>query len=143
MQEFPKIPSEWRNDSLATKWELIRRIRRVITGAIEVERAEKRIGSSLETAPVIYASAKYIEAIEGLDLAEIAIISNVEIINSDPPDEAFTMDEIPGIGVIPVMAKGKKCVRCYKILPEVGSIPDHDEVCIRCADAADHFTATI
>ena len=35
-------------------WEAIRRARRVVTGALEVERREKRIGASLEAAPVVH-----------------------------------------------------------------------------------------
>ena len=49
MQQFPQIPSkDWKDDALAAKWQKIRRIRRVVTGALEVERREKRIGSSMD-----------------------------------------------------------------------------------------------
>jgi isoleucyl-tRNA synthetase len=54
LQQFPIIPPEWRNDELAARWTRIRRVRRVVTGALEIERAQKRIGSSLEAAPVVY-----------------------------------------------------------------------------------------
>ena len=51
---FPKIPRDWRDDELAAKWERVRDVRRVVTGALEIERAAKSIGSSLEAAPEVY-----------------------------------------------------------------------------------------
>ena len=45
---WPAIPEAWRNDALAVRWAEIRRVRRVVTGALELERAEKRIGASLQ-----------------------------------------------------------------------------------------------
>src|SRR6516165_5223243 len=56
LQSFPEVPAAWRDDALARVWGDIRRVRRVVTGALEIERANKRIGSSLEAAPVIYIS---------------------------------------------------------------------------------------
>ncbi len=53
---FPEVPAEWLNHELAAKWQLIRSVRRVVTGALEIERREKRIGSSLEAAPKVYIS---------------------------------------------------------------------------------------
>lgn len=136
---FPDIPGDWNNDKLASKWQKIRELRRVVTGALEVERSEKRIGSSLESSPVIYASPDYIEAVSGLDLAEIVITSGASIQNTTVPDIAFKLEDVPGVGVLPEMAKGAKCLRCYKITPEVGNTSDQDGVCKRCADAADVF----
>ena len=136
---FPDIPGDWNNDKLASKWQKIRELRRVVTGALEVERSEKRIGSSLESSPVIYASPDYIDVVSGLDLAEIVITSGASIQNTTVPDIAFKLEDVPGVGVLPEMAKGAKCLRCYKITPEVGNTSDQGGVCIRCADAADFF----
>jgi isoleucyl-tRNA synthetase len=47
-----------RDERLAAKWEIIRDVRRVVTGALEVERAAKNIGSSLEASPLVYVSDK-------------------------------------------------------------------------------------
>ncbi|MGH6814795.1 MAG: isoleucine--tRNA ligase, partial [Hyphomicrobiaceae bacterium] len=54
LQLFPKIPKAWRDAKLAEKWEKIRSVRRVVTGAMEIERAAKRIGANLEAALEIY-----------------------------------------------------------------------------------------
>ena len=48
LELFPEVPAAWRDDALAEKWRKVRLVRRVVTGALEIERASKRIGSSLE-----------------------------------------------------------------------------------------------
>lgn len=143
LRTFPEVPASWRNDELAAKWENIRRVRRVVTGALEVERAEKRIGSSLQAAPKVYVTADYKAALEGLDLAEIAITSDVELIEGDVPEGAFTLEDVPGVGVVPAPAEGEKCERCWRILPEVGANAEAPGTCVRCADAvvASHAAA--
>jgi isoleucyl-tRNA synthetase len=133
---FPEVPKDWRDDDLATKWQKIRAVRRVVTGALEIERREKRIGSSLEAAPKVYLSdASYVVALHGLDLAEIAITSDIEVIQNEGPLEGFRLDEVPGVTVVPALAKGKRCARSWKILPEVGSDPDYPDVTPRDAQA--------
>ena len=135
LRQFPEIPDTWRNEELAAKWAKVKDLRRVVTGALEVERAEKRFGSSLQANAKVYASAKYIKAMAGLDLSEIAITSVSELIQANVPDGAFTLGEIADIGVVSELAKGEKCGRCWKILDDVGSDTDHPEACGRCAEA--------
>jgi isoleucyl-tRNA synthetase len=135
LRTFHDVPAAWRDDELAAKWEKIRLVRRVVTGALELERAEKRIGSSLQAAPTVYVTSDYKEALEGLDLAEIAITSDAELIEGEVPEGAFTLADVAGVGVVPAMADGEKCERCWRVLPEVGSNPEAPGVCDRCADA--------
>ncbi len=86
LESFPKIPSAWRNDALAEKWEQIRRVRSVVTGALEIERAQKRIGSSLEAAPRVFvADAGLRGVLETIDFAEVCITSNVAIEAGEGP----------------------------------------------------------
>ena len=56
LRQMPDIPSEWLNPELADRWRTIRRARRVVLGAMEVQRSAKTIGSSLEAAPKVYVS---------------------------------------------------------------------------------------
>jgi isoleucyl-tRNA synthetase len=131
---FPEVPADWINDELASKWQLIRAVRRVVTGALEIERREKRIGSSLEAAPKVFiADERYRTALEGQDLAEIAITSDIEVIAGT--GEGFTLDDVPGVSVVPAVAQGNRCARSWKILPEVGSDPDFPDVTLRDAQA--------
>ena len=141
LRTFPDVPDAWRDDELAAKWRKIRDLRRVVTGALEIERGEKRIGSSLQSAPKIYADGGHLAAVDGMDVAEIAITSDVELIEGAPPADAFTLDDVTGVGVVHALAAGEKCVRCYKVLPEVGTVAGHPEICNRCADAVEHFPA--
>ena len=132
---FPEIEQSWRDDLLADKWATVRAIRGVVTGALELERAAKRIGSSLQAAPTVYMTGEQHEALTGLDLAEIAITSAVVIREGTVPDAAFALPDVPGVGVVPATAAGEKCERCWRVLPEVGSDPQHPALCLRCADA--------
>jgi isoleucyl-tRNA synthetase len=135
MRVIPDVPKAWRNDKLAERWGLIRDLRRVVTGALEIERAEKRIGSSLQALPTVYAPADYIAAFAGLDPAEIFITSGARLIAGEPPAGSFTLTEIAGVGVAPRPAEGQKCQRCWMVLPEVGKSSAHPGLCLRCEDA--------
>ena len=132
---FPDMPEGWRDDALALKWERVRAVRRVVTGALELERAEKRIGSSLAAAVSVYAPNDAIQALDGIDLDEIAITSRAQMFETAPPEGAFTLSDVPGIGVVSALAAGEKCQRCWKVLEEVGSDAEFTDVCGRCADA--------
>ncbi len=139
---FPDIPAAWRDEPLAGKWEKIRDLRRVVTGAIEIARAERGVGASLQAAPEVYAAPDFIAALGGLDLAEIAITSGVTLHNSAAaPDRAFTLPEVAGVGVVVQLASGDKCERCWRVLPEVGEQTAHPTLCGRCADAVEHRRA--
>ncbi len=136
LRQFPAIPATWRDPELAAKWRLVRRLRRVVTGALEVERREKRIGSSLEAAPRVYVEdPAYARALAGLDLAEIAITSQATLIEGAAPEGAFRLDDVPDVAVVSARAEGKKCQRSWKILPEVGSDPRYPDLSPRDAEA--------
>ncbi|AWM86004.1 isoleucine--tRNA ligase [Microvirga sp. 17 mud 1-3] len=136
LETFPAIPAEWRNEALAERWAKVRRVRRVVTGALEIERAQKRIGASLEAAPTVFiADEALLEAVQGLDLAEIAITSGIRVERGEGPAEAFRLDEIKGVAVVPALAEGRKCARSWKVSPEVGSDPDYPDVTPRDAEA--------
>lgn len=136
MEQFLDVPAEWANSDLAAKWQKIRTVRRVVTGAIEIERREKRIGSSLEAAPqVSITDANLMAAIAGQDMAEICITSNITISSEPLSGEVFTLDEVKGVSVVPSLAQGKKCARSWRVLPEVGTDPDYPDISLRDANA--------
>ena len=141
LRTFPEVPSDWKDEALAAKWEKIRRVRRVVTGALEIERAEKRIGSSLQAAPDISVAEEYAESLSGIDLAEICITSDAKLSIGTPSGDGFTLDDVPGVSVVPGLAGGKKCERCWQVLPEVGNNADHPHICNRCADAVANLPA--
>ncbi len=134
LEPFFAVPAAWRDDASAERWGKIRDLRRVVTGALEIERGAKRIGSSLQAAPLVVMAPDYEIDLDGLDLAELAITSKIEIARGDIPPGAFTSADLPGVGVVFRAAEGEKCQRCWRVLPDVGS-HGHDGLCGRCADA--------
>ena len=136
LESFPDVPAAWRDDALAARWAKVRRVRRVVTGALEVERAAKRIGSSLEAAPVVHVTdPDLIAALDGLDLAEICITSQIALSADPAPADAFRLDDVADVAVVPRLAEGRKCARSWQVLPEVGSDPDYPDLSLRDAAA--------
>jgi isoleucyl-tRNA synthetase len=131
LRQFPALPDDWRDQALADKWTRLRAIRRVVTGALEVERREKRIGASLQGHPTVYLTPHDAAYLEGVDLAELAITSTITVTLGAAPAGAFTLPEEAEIGVTVKLAEGGKCQRCWRVLPEVA---EEDGVCNRCAD---------
>jgi isoleucyl-tRNA synthetase len=139
---FPERLEQFRDDALAAKWETIRDIRRVVTGALELERAAKKLGSSLEASPLIYVSDRAIfNTLFDVDLAEICITSNAMVTNDDAPGGAFTLGDVPGVAVVVEKAVGTKCARSWKILPTVGEDAEYPDVSPRDAQALREWKA--
>ena len=133
--DIPETPASWLNPELAEKWAMIRRVRRVVTAALEVQRTEKVIGASLEAAPTLYLADQGVKDIlEQMPFADICITSDLTLSTDAAPSDAFTMAEIEGVAVSFVKAEGEKCGRCWKILPDVDT-HSHAGVCGRCNDA--------
>lgn len=132
LHDFPDTPAEWRDDTLAAKWDMVRRARRVVTAALELKRADKTIGASLEAAPVVHVEdAALLKALRSVDFADVCITSAIQLTGDHAPAEAFRLPEVPGVSVVFEEADGEKCQRCWKILPDVGS-HDHPATCARC-----------
>jgi isoleucyl-tRNA synthetase len=142
LELFPDVPASWRDDKLAEKWRKIRQVRRVVTGALEIERAGKRIGSSLEAHPVVHVSnPELYEAVLDTDLAEVCITSGATLAADAGPDSAFRLAEVQGVAVIIDLAEGTKCARSWKISTAVGSDPQYPEVTPRDAQALREWDA--
>ncbi|TDR88017.1 isoleucine--tRNA ligase [Enterovirga rhinocerotis] len=142
LEVFPAIPAEWPDAALAKRWAAIRNVRRVVTGALEVERAAKRIGASLEAAPVVHvADADTLALLRSVDMAEICITSGLTLAAGDGPADAFRLDEVAGIAVVPARAEGRKCARSWKVTPDVGQDPDYPDVTPRDAAALREWDA--
>ncbi|MGJ0503305.1 MAG: isoleucine--tRNA ligase [Methylocystis sp.] len=142
LEHFPTIPDAWRDDALAAKWEKIRKIRAVVTGALEIERAQKRIGSSLEAAPIVYVQDESLRAaLDGVDFAEICIASDIHVAPGEAPPDAFRLPETPGVGVVSQRAAGVKCARSWKYFDPATADPDYPEVTPRDAQALRELVA--
>ena len=139
---FPDNLAGFRDEALAAKWETIRDVRRVVTGALELERAAKRIGSSLEASPLVYVSDKAVFAtLFDIDLAEVCITSNAMVTNEEAPAGAFRLNDVPNVAVVVEKAVGRKCARSWKILPTVGDDAEYPDVSPRDAIALREWKA--
>jgi isoleucyl-tRNA synthetase len=142
LELLPAVPQAWRDDALAEKWRKLRNLRRVVTGALEVERAAKRIGSSLEAAPIIYvADPDLFDAAVDVDLAELCITSAATLVEGEGPPSAFRLEDVRGVAVEPERAQGRKCARSWKISEAVGLDPQFPEVTPRDANALREWEA--
>jgi isoleucyl-tRNA synthetase len=142
LELLPEIPRAWTDEALAAKWEKVRSVRRVVTGALELERAGKRIGSSLEAAPLVFISdPDLFAALVDIDLAEVCITSAATLVEGDGPADAFRLDDVTGVAVVPKLAEGRKCARSWKVLTSVGSDPDYPDISPRDAAAMREWEA--
>jgi isoleucyl-tRNA synthetase len=143
LMQFAKTPEEWHQPEIARKWDMIRNVRRVVTGALELERAEKRIGSSLEAAPTVYVEldAADIATLRASDFAEVCITSDITISEGAGPKDAFRLDEVKNVAVVPGKAEGQKCARSWKISRDIGSDKDFPDITPRDAEAVREWQA--
>ncbi|MCY3880482.1 MAG: isoleucine--tRNA ligase [Rhodobacteraceae bacterium] len=132
LEDFPDSPADWLNTELAAKWSGIRKVRRVVTAALELQRREKIIGSSLEAAPTVFlADQQDLKVLESVEFADICITSGIQLSLDEAPEHAFSSEETQGVAVAFELAQGEKCRRCWKILPDVGR-HSHADLCERC-----------
>ncbi len=135
LRTFPEVPGCWRDDALGQRWEAIRRVRRVVTGALERARADKRIGSSLQADPLVFVDAETAALLSTTPFHDIAITSAIRVSTEPAPEDAFRLEDVPGVAVSAETASGAKCDRCWKVLPEVGGHAEHPTLCPRCIEA--------
>jgi isoleucyl-tRNA synthetase len=142
LENFPAIDPAWRDDGLAARWSRLRDLRSAVTGALEIERARKRIGSSLEAAPIVHvADPALLAALAGVDLAEICITSGVEVRAGDGPAEAFRTAEAPGVAVEVSRAPGVKCARSWRYFDPATADPAFPDITPRDAAAMREWLA--
>ena len=128
LENFKETPQSYENNEILNKWNSIKEIRKVLTGALELKRAEKVIGSSLQAHAKIYVSDDIKEIVKNTDFSEVGIVSSYKIIRDNAPSTAFKLDNIDNVAVEIISAEGEKCKRCWKVLIEVQG----KDVCSRC-----------
>jgi isoleucyl-tRNA synthetase len=139
LETYASVPESWLDPALGERWAKLRDLRRVATGALELERGAKRIGSSLQAAIDLYVPAETAALLRDVDLAELCITSAGTVTIGEPPAGAFTLADLPAIGAVVRDAPGDKCERCWRVLPEVGRVVGHPDLCRRCAAVIDHL----
>jgi len=137
LEQFPAIPAQWRDDALAAKWEVVRKLRSAVTGALEIARASKEIGSSLEAGPRLFLSdPDHVAGLAGLDFAEVCITSDIAIETGAPaPTGAFRLPDLPDVAVVVERARGVKCARSWRYFDPATADPEFPDVTPRDAEA--------
>jgi isoleucyl-tRNA synthetase len=133
LELFTEAPAAWLDSALGERWAALRELRRVVTGALELARGEKRLGSSLQAAVEVFASERLAAHVREVDLAELCITSAGTLRLGPVPEGVFTLPDLADIGVRVSPAPGERCERCWRVLPEVGQTAGHAELCRRCA----------
>ncbi len=111
------------NDEAMARWDTLIALRQDVNAALESARAEKLIGKSLEAAVTLTPNAegaKALKALEGMDLAELFIVSQVDVAPAAEGETAFAVSI--------AVADGEKCPRCWRVTKS--SHPDC--LCPRC-----------
>jgi isoleucyl-tRNA synthetase len=136
LEPFPEIPAAWQAPETIDRWISIRAARAVVTGALEIARAEKTIGASLEAAPVVYvAKPELRDLLASVDFADVCITSDIAIEVGAGPADAFRLPGVPDVAVVVRRAPGTKCARSWRFSPLVGTDAEFPEVTPRDAEA--------
>ena len=128
LQDFLQCKNEYEDNQLNEKWNLIKNIRKVATGAIEKIREEKIIRSSLEAHIDIFVSAESYKKLEKVMFDEITITSSFSLYVIDKKSNGFSIEDISDVIVKASKVNGEKCQRCWKYEAKL----INDEVCNRC-----------
>ena len=108
LEKFPVIPSNWNNPNLNIKWTELIKIRDKCNISIELKRASKEIGSSLEANLKILLNDKLIKLSKETDFSELCITSGANVDKIKKEDEEEIIVETN-------KAEGEKCSVCWKI----------------------------
>ncbi len=128
---YPKANPKYDNEELEKKWEKYIKIKEEVAKKLELARANKEIGLSLEAKVILYADGEEYNFIKGKEelLKEIFIVSQVEIKEGKDEDDK---DAIVGVKV--EKASGQKCERCWMYSETVGEDSNHPHICHRCSE---------
>ncbi|MBR4950783.1 MAG: isoleucine--tRNA ligase, partial [Clostridia bacterium] len=138
LNQMPEYTAEFDFADIQAKYDALFDLRDSVMKALEIARAEKAIGKSLEAAVAIYTAegsdASKLFAEFSAILPEIFIVSKVTLANGNAPENAYT-DEETGISVAVSVAEGEKCVRCWMQKDDCTPDEDGQHLCERCRKA--------
>ncbi len=129
-ENFCSIDETWIRNDLDESWSFYKKLKRLINGAIEVERKNKTIGSSLEASVILFINDdKKINLVNNEMVEQVSIVSKIEIKKEGLPQNCYTLDDDKSIGVVVSRVDGHKCERCWKYFSKLT-----DNLCIRCKE---------
>ena len=87
----------------------------------------------MEADPLVFVGKKDKEILDSIDFNDVCITSSIRTTTKPIPEEVFSLDESQDVAVRFDLAKGNKCRRCWKVLPEVG-LQVYQDTCVRCSE---------
>ena len=118
------------NDATMAKWDTIMKLRQDVNGVLELARAEKRIGKALEAKVAVQSDDAALQAAcQGLDMAQICIVSAFAWETPEAGALVGNGTNYPNLTIGVTEAKGEKCPRCWMHSEEA----DENGLCKRCA----------
>ncbi|HZI93257.1 MAG TPA: zinc finger domain-containing protein, partial [Patescibacteria group bacterium] len=113
------------------EWESLLAVREVVTGALETQRREGKIGGALEASVTLRAAPAVAAMLSRRqdDLPALFIVSQVMV---EPAPDLSTPS---GVDVAVTTAPGSKCARCWRVLESVGADAELPVLCARCVAA--------
>lgn len=141
MAPFPEADPARRDPALEAAWEPLIRVRGEVLKALEAVRqgAGKGGGSSLNYQVRLHAPDDLREKLAPLagQMEDVFIVSLAELApDGAAPAGAYASEEISGLSVEVLEAKGQKCAMSWKIKEDVGSDPRFPDLSARCAQIA-------
>ncbi len=135
LAEFPSFEDSLIDNALEEKYERILAVRSDVAKVLELARAEKIIGHSLDARVELAADGDLADLLkqESAQLASLLIVSQVEV--TDSLANATTGENLPELKIRVSKADGEKCSRCWNYATTVGEHDDHPEICHRCLQA--------
>jgi len=128
---FPQGESAWQDTALAKNWDRLLDIRTTVQAALEEQRRNKVIGSSLEAVVEIQAKTETYRFLKPYEagLSMIFIVSDTRLV------EVHHLPERPDFLVTVAKSTAKKCERCWNYREAVGTNAAHPTLCDRCVEA--------
>jgi isoleucyl-tRNA synthetase len=108
------------------RYERLFELRDEVLSALEVARAGKLIGKSLEAKVIITADSEYefLASFTEAELSDVFIVSATELVKGDVSGEGKLSVEVQ-------VAEGEKCARCWKHSVDATPV-DGEHLCPRC-----------
>ena len=120
---------------LEAKYDRLLAVRSDVAKVLELARASKTIGHSLDARVELAAGGDLgaLLASEAGQLAGLFIVSQVEL--CDSLENGVAGENLPELQIRVSKAAGEKCARCWNYATSVGDATEHPEICHRCLEA--------
>jgi isoleucyl-tRNA synthetase len=134
---FPSPPEGYRDENLAYRGGILLKVRERVLKSLEVARADKMIGNSLEAKVTIKSPEnllKFLKSYPFNELEDLFIVSQIELLSLDGKLDLPLENAWEKIEVTINNAPGKKCERCWKYSESVGENRETPTICRRCTE---------